>query len=65
MRYFVLKPQGASAYALASRAALRAYAGEIEPVNPQLATDLREWAMRVEASPPAAFDCVAEDDGEP
>ena len=46
MKYFVLKPKGKDMYAIASRAALRAYARIIERENKQMAVDLREWADR-------------------
>jgi hypothetical protein len=44
MRYFVLKPKGNDAYAIASRRAMREYARSIEATNPQLTKELREWA---------------------
>lgn len=43
MKYFVLKPSGDSAYAAASRNALKSYAESIETVNPVLAKELMEW----------------------
>ena len=46
MKYFVLKPEGITAYHSASRAAMNAYAKVIEEENPRLASDLREWAVR-------------------
>lgn len=46
MRYFVLKPKGNSPYHEASRAALRAYADSIQPVNDRLAIQIRQWARR-------------------
>lgn len=45
MKYFVLKPAGDSRYAAASRKAMMAYAQHIEEENPDLASDLREWAV--------------------
>ena len=45
MKYFVLKPKGTDAYALASRAAMRMYAVQIREENPELALSLDEWAM--------------------
>jgi len=44
MKYFVLKPAGDSDYAIASRAAMRAYALTIEEVNNELADQLEAWA---------------------
>ena len=49
MKYFVLKPRGSDVYAAASRKAMRAYANLIEPENPTLAMELREWADREQA----------------
>lgn len=46
MKYFVLKPKGHSPYAIASRAAMEAYAFQIAEVNSQLAIELREWVKR-------------------
>ena len=43
MKYFVLKPEGSSFYAEASRAAMMAYAIEIAPHNVDLAKSLRDW----------------------
>jgi hypothetical protein len=47
MKYFVLKPRSRELndmYAAASRKALRAYAGHIAPINPELASGLLAWA---------------------
>jgi len=44
MKYFVLKPRGSDAYAVASRAALESYASAICDANPNLSRELREWA---------------------
>ncbi len=47
MKYFVLKPRPKSAddpYANASHAAMFAYADMIEEHNPDLASELRQWA---------------------
>jgi hypothetical protein len=44
MKYFVLKPKGDDAYALASRKAMLAYARAITSENKILAEDLRKWA---------------------
>lgn len=48
MKYFVLKPKGSldDPYAVAARAALRAYANAIKHHNLQLWLDLRNWADR-------------------
>jgi hypothetical protein len=46
MKYFVLKPKGKDAYAVASREAMRRYATEIDSDNPVLADELRDWADR-------------------
>lgn len=51
MKYFVLKPAGSSPYARASRAAMRAYARQIEPMNKELASDLMEWAYKESMCP--------------
>lgn len=45
MKYFVLKPAGEDAYAIASRTALKAYASAIEKENPSLAYDLHMWRI--------------------
>lgn len=45
MKYFVLKPKGNDPYAAASRAAMHQYAKFIEPENPELAKELRDWAV--------------------
>ncbi|MDA3780460.1 MAG: hypothetical protein PF487_09635 [Bacteroidales bacterium] len=47
MKYFVLKPTGTDLYAGASRLAMLEYARVIEPENPELAKELREWVDRV------------------
>lgn len=44
MKYFVLKPKGDDIYAKASRKAMRSYATMVEPENPTLAKQLRDWA---------------------
>lgn len=44
MKYFVLKPRGTGLHAVASRAAMRAYADLIENLDPALAIRLRDWA---------------------
>ena len=46
MKYFVLKPRGKGVHAQASRLALHAYAIIIQDTDPQLALDLRTWAMK-------------------
>lgn len=51
MKYFVLKPRpkdGKDFYALASRAAMRAYAEAIYPVDKELTKQLIEWVEREE-----------------
>ena len=53
MKYFVLKPYGTDAYAIASRQAIMEYSRSIEKTNEQLATDLRVWVV----------DCKLESDG--
>ena len=46
LKYFVLKPKGTSAYAIASRSAMLEYAKSIEPYNQKLANDLTDWVER-------------------
>jgi len=46
MKYFVLKPSGNDAYALASRVAMRAYALSIKNKDSKLAEDIYLWAER-------------------
>ncbi len=46
MKYFVLKPEGDTAYHRASRKAMRAYAEAIEKENPKMAEELVEWASK-------------------
>ena len=48
MKYFVLKPGGDTPYSKASREAILSYADSIEPENPSLAVELREWAWNCE-----------------
>lgn len=43
LKYFVLKPEGTSSYARASRVAMRVFASEIEQDNLQLAADVKQW----------------------
>lgn len=43
MKYFVLKPKGDDIYALASRIAMRAYAGIVAVYNPELSEGLYNW----------------------
>lgn len=50
MKYFVLKPKGATTHAVASRKALLAYAKVIEAVDPEFARDLRAWERREAAA---------------
>lgn len=49
LRYFILKPKGISAHAIASRRAMAAYAESILGENPQLAKELSEWVQRENA----------------
>jgi len=44
LKYFVLKPRGKGEYAVASRAAMRAFAKAIEKEDKELALSLVEWA---------------------
>lgn len=53
MKYFVLKPNGNTAYHAASRAAMRAYASAIEGENPDLARDLVNWSNVCDAREPS------------
>ncbi len=46
MKYFVLKPKGDDAYAIASREAMRTYAKAIDDENPVLAQELKMWVTR-------------------
>ena len=46
MKYFILKPKGADAYAKASRRAMDTYARMIREENPQLADELEDWTGR-------------------
>lgn len=47
MKYFVLNPSSSdAAYAHASRIAMEEFAAVIEPENPMLAEDLRQWVRR-------------------
>jgi len=46
MKYFVLKPRGATPYARASRLAMLLYADEIESENAELAEGLRSWVTK-------------------
>lgn len=46
MKYFVLKPRGASIFATASRRAMRAYAAVVQETDRDLADSLRDWADR-------------------
>ena len=48
LKYFVLKPEGNSPWAKASRTAMRVFAAEIENDNFQLAADLKQWAYEEE-----------------
>lgn len=44
-RTFTLNPRGSTTHARASRYAMRAYAKVIEEGSPELALELREWAL--------------------
>lgn len=46
MKYFVLKPNGNDGYAKASRMAMRQFANAINGENPELASQLIDWADR-------------------
>lgn len=48
MKYFVLKPGGNSAYAKASRTAMRVFAAEIEQDNFALAAEIKQWCYEEE-----------------
>lgn len=48
LKYFVLKPGGNTAYAKASRTAMRVFSTEIEQDNFQLAQDVKQWAYEEE-----------------
>lgn len=50
MKYFVLKPAGDDAHAMACRAAMRCYARHIAATIPDLAAELTEWADKEEAA---------------
>lgn len=46
MKYFILKPNGDTPHAKASRAAMEAYAFVIKEENPKLASEIQEWVRR-------------------
>ena len=46
MKYFVLKPKGKDAYAIASQEAILEYALHIDQENSELADELRSWVSR-------------------
>lgn len=48
MRYFVLKPRGISAFARASRAAMRTFAEIIDDENQVLSGDIYAWVKKEE-----------------
>jgi len=50
MKYFVLNPSKQDNYGSASREAMKAYASEIRPENPQLADDLLKWITDLEST---------------
>jgi len=43
LKYFVLKPHGTDAYAIASRAAMAQYANMIRTIDPVMASQLTYW----------------------
>lgn len=43
LKYFVLTPAGYDCFAVAARQAMIQYAEAIDPIDPRLAADLREW----------------------
>ena len=47
MKYFVLKPRGDDVYAYASREAMLTYAAIVQPINPELADDIKQWVLSV------------------
>lgn len=48
MKYFVLKPEGSTEHARASRTAMRVFAAEIFDTDSKLATQLKQWAYEEE-----------------
>jgi len=46
MKYFVLRPAKDNWHGRASRAAMLAYALEVESEKPELAKEIREWVER-------------------
>lgn len=48
MKYFVLKPEGNTDHARASRTAMRVFAAEIHDTDSKLATQLKQWAYEEE-----------------
>lgn len=65
MKYFVLKPQGDTAHASASRRAMRAYAESIESFDPVLSKSLHKWAdkeLELAAARPKRKKISQEDD---
>lgn len=55
MKYFVLKPAGGDAYAVASRSAMRAYAFSVMDINAEFAGEILDWVRREEAKDLADF----------
>ena len=55
MKYFVLNPSKQDDYGIASREAIRVYAGEIAHENSGLADDLLNWILNLEASDSISF----------
>lgn len=46
MKYFVLKPKGQHAHAIASRVAMKEYATVIRETNAELADNIMSWVDR-------------------
>ena len=52
LKYFVLKPKGRNAYAIASRRAMLEFSRAIASEDPVLAQGLRDWVEREEPPVP-------------
>jgi len=50
LKYFVLKPGGADAYAVASQKAMECYAHAIRKIDPELTTALLAWVTRAKTN---------------
>jgi len=48
VKYFTLKPEGDTAWAKASRTAMRVFATEIESTDKVLSAELKQWAYQEE-----------------